>query len=209
MPKRWIRVTDVIDPRIQCGPSAASISGHMRMPHRRARRSLGAVRSLFSSRPRKTLSGIAIVRSASPQSAINGVRRGRPELLPVPYCHVVFTWPQELSRLALQNPRLIYSMLFRAVSEVLLTIAASLQAASRKCSGKQRSCHTHPLRRHIASDQAKGLPRQKRWTGSTLRSLPDQSTESQRGRIGIPEMLLVSESFSRSSRSTAHGFWPA
>jgi hypothetical protein len=46
------------------------------------------------------------------------------ELLPVPYCHVVFTLPQELSVLALQNPRLIYSMLFRAVSETLLTIAA-------------------------------------------------------------------------------------
>ena len=27
------------------------------------------------------------------------------ELLPVPYCHVVFTLPQELSALALQNPR--------------------------------------------------------------------------------------------------------
>lgn len=46
------------------------------------------------------------------------------ELLPVPYCHVVFTLPQELSILALQNPRLIYGMLFRAVSETLLTIAA-------------------------------------------------------------------------------------
>jgi hypothetical protein len=46
------------------------------------------------------------------------------ELLPVPYCHVVFTLPQELSILALQNPRLIYDMLFRAVSETLLTIAA-------------------------------------------------------------------------------------
>jgi Putative transposase/Transposase zinc-binding domain len=46
------------------------------------------------------------------------------ELLPVPYCHVVFTLPQELSTLALQNPRLIYDMLFRAVSETLLTIAA-------------------------------------------------------------------------------------
>ena len=46
------------------------------------------------------------------------------ELLPVPYCHVVFTLPQELSALALQNPRLIYGMLFRAVSETLLTIAA-------------------------------------------------------------------------------------
>jgi hypothetical protein len=47
------------------------------------------------------------------------------ELLPVPYCHVVFTLPQELSTLALQNPRLIYGMLFRAVSETLLTIAAN------------------------------------------------------------------------------------
>jgi hypothetical protein len=37
---------------------------------------------------------------------------------------MVFTLPQELSALALQNPRVIYSILFRAVSETLLTIAA-------------------------------------------------------------------------------------
>jgi Putative transposase/Transposase zinc-binding domain len=46
------------------------------------------------------------------------------ELLPVPYCHVVFTLSQELSLLALQNARVIYGMLFRAVSDTLLTIAA-------------------------------------------------------------------------------------
>ena len=46
------------------------------------------------------------------------------QLLPVPYCHVVFTLPHELSPLALQNPKLIYGLLFRAVSETLLTIAA-------------------------------------------------------------------------------------
>ena len=46
------------------------------------------------------------------------------ELLPVPYCHLVFTLPNELSGLALQNPQAIYRMLFRAVSETLLTIAA-------------------------------------------------------------------------------------
>jgi hypothetical protein len=46
------------------------------------------------------------------------------ELLPVPYCHVVFTLPQELSMLALQNPRVLYNILFRAASETLLTIAA-------------------------------------------------------------------------------------
>jgi hypothetical protein len=45
------------------------------------------------------------------------------DLLPVPYCHVVLTLPQELSQLALQNPRVVYGILFRAVSETLLTIA--------------------------------------------------------------------------------------
>lgn len=46
------------------------------------------------------------------------------ELLPVPYCHVVFTMPQELAPLALQNPRVLYTLLFRAVSESLLEMAA-------------------------------------------------------------------------------------
>lgn len=46
------------------------------------------------------------------------------ELLPVPYFHVVFTLPQRIGALALQNPREIYRLLFRAVSEALLSIAA-------------------------------------------------------------------------------------
>jgi transposase-like zinc-binding protein len=46
------------------------------------------------------------------------------ELLPVPYFHVVFTLPQQIGRLALQNPRRIYSILFQTASETLLTIAA-------------------------------------------------------------------------------------
>jgi len=46
------------------------------------------------------------------------------ELLPVPYCHVVFTVPESLAPLALQNPRLVYGLLFRAVSQTLLEIAA-------------------------------------------------------------------------------------
>ena len=46
------------------------------------------------------------------------------ELLPVPYCHVVFTVPDRLARLALQNQRGFYGLLFRAVSETLLEIAA-------------------------------------------------------------------------------------
>jgi len=46
------------------------------------------------------------------------------EILPVPYCHVVFTLPHELVPLALQNPRVIYGILFRAAAESLLELAA-------------------------------------------------------------------------------------
>jgi hypothetical protein len=46
------------------------------------------------------------------------------ELLPVPYFHVVFTLPQQIGRLALQNANLIYTLLFRAASQTLLEIAA-------------------------------------------------------------------------------------
>jgi len=46
------------------------------------------------------------------------------ELLPVPYYHVVFTLPHVLAPLALQNKAVVYSLLFRAVGETLLQIAA-------------------------------------------------------------------------------------
>src|SRR6266852_7831637 len=49
------------------------------------------------------------------------------ELLPVEYFHVVFTLPQQIARLALQNARRIYGILFRVVAETLLTIAADPQ----------------------------------------------------------------------------------
>jgi hypothetical protein len=45
------------------------------------------------------------------------------ELLPVPYFHVVFTLPAQIGRLALQNPRLIYSILFRTAAATLLETA--------------------------------------------------------------------------------------
>jgi hypothetical protein len=44
-------------------------------------------------------------------------------LLPVEYFHVVFTLPQRLAPLALQNQRLIYGILFRAAAETLMRIA--------------------------------------------------------------------------------------
>ena len=46
------------------------------------------------------------------------------ELLPVEYFHVVFTLPDELGPLTLQNKQLIYNLLFQATSETLLEAAA-------------------------------------------------------------------------------------
>lgn len=46
------------------------------------------------------------------------------ELLPTEYFHVVFTLPDELGPLTLQNPRVVYGTLFRATAETLLQIAA-------------------------------------------------------------------------------------
>jgi len=46
------------------------------------------------------------------------------ELLPVPYFHLVFTLPQQLAPLALQNPKVVYHLLLRATAETLLQIAA-------------------------------------------------------------------------------------
>ena len=46
------------------------------------------------------------------------------ELLPVPYAHVVFTLPHEMAPLTLQNPGVVYGILFRAAAEALLEMAA-------------------------------------------------------------------------------------
>jgi hypothetical protein len=46
------------------------------------------------------------------------------DLLPVAYYHVVFTLPAQISDIAYQNKSVIYSILFKAAAETLLTIAA-------------------------------------------------------------------------------------
>lgn len=45
------------------------------------------------------------------------------ELLAVPYFHVVFTPPYELSALVLQNKRLLYDLLLRTSAATLLEVA--------------------------------------------------------------------------------------
>jgi hypothetical protein len=46
------------------------------------------------------------------------------DLLPVPYFHVVFTVPAQISAIAYQNKAVIYDLLFKASAETMLTIAA-------------------------------------------------------------------------------------
>jgi Putative transposase/Transposase zinc-binding domain len=46
------------------------------------------------------------------------------ELLEVPYFHVVFTVPEEIAAIALQNKEVVYRILFGATAETLKTIAA-------------------------------------------------------------------------------------
>jgi hypothetical protein len=49
------------------------------------------------------------------------------ELLPVEYFHVVFTLPEQIAELAFYNQEAMYSILFRAASQTLLTIGADPQ----------------------------------------------------------------------------------
>jgi hypothetical protein len=52
------------------------------------------------------------------------IEKRQAELLDVPYFHVVFTVPEEIATIALQNKRVVYGILFRAIAETLLTIGA-------------------------------------------------------------------------------------
>lgn len=46
------------------------------------------------------------------------------ELLPIPYFHVVFTLPRQIGRMAMQNQKIIYGILFRAAAETLKELSA-------------------------------------------------------------------------------------
>jgi Putative transposase/Transposase zinc-binding domain len=55
------------------------------------------------------------------------LEKRRAELLECEYFHVVFTLPDELAALALQNKRQMYNLLFRATADSLQSIAADTQ----------------------------------------------------------------------------------
>jgi len=56
------------------------------------------------------------------QASARWIEARRAELLPIPYFHVVFTLPHALNPLAQGNPRVLYTLLFRAAAETLLTV---------------------------------------------------------------------------------------
>ena len=56
--------------------------------------------------------------------AADWVEAREAELLPVAYFHLVFTLPAALGPIALQNPRVVYGLLFRAAAETLRQVAA-------------------------------------------------------------------------------------
>lgn len=49
------------------------------------------------------------------------------ELLPVGYYHLVFTLPHELNPLCLQNKKVMYGLLFKAVSETIVELTRDVK----------------------------------------------------------------------------------
>jgi hypothetical protein len=101
----------------------------------------------------------------------------RADLLPIPYFHVVFTLPAELRAIAYQNKAVVYDLMFKMVSDTLLTIAGDETHLGAK-PGITAVLHTwgsslvhHPHIHCIVTGgglrPAKGLaPRQDQWVGS-------------------------------------------
>ena len=74
----------------------------------------------------------------------------RAEWLPIPYFHIVFTLPHALNALAQGNPRIIYDLLCRAVTETLLTFGRDPRPPPNSigalCATKER-CTSRPSSR--------------------------------------------------------------
>jgi hypothetical protein len=67
-------------------------------------------------------SALSEVPGDGPRALAGADRAG--ELLPVEYFHVVFTLPDELAVMGLQNPRVIYDRLFRATAQTMLQLGS-------------------------------------------------------------------------------------
>lgn len=73
------------------------------------------------------------------------------ELLPIPYFHVVFTLPQQVALLALQNKKVVYDILFQSSAKTLQILAADPKHLGAKIGilavlhtwGQTMSAHPH------------------------------------------------------------------
>src|SRR5215467_7600241 len=128
---------------ISCAPTAMSSAGRMRplCPHGRSGRYAisrcaapprwaaiwNDVTSVATSVTHITRAGDRTCPKCQSLARAKWLEKRRAELLPVEYFHVVFTLPEPLTQLSLQNQRQMYDLLFRATAETLQTIAADPQ----------------------------------------------------------------------------------
>ena len=115
------------------------------------------------SRP-TTPATIATARSARPACGAQWFEDRQRDLLPVEYFHVVFTLPDELGPLALQNKAVIYNLLFRAASRNAARGGRRLEGSSRPRSASSPSCtrgakNSICIRICIASSRRRDLAR--------------------------------------------------
>jgi hypothetical protein len=96
------------------------------------------------------------------------------QLLPVPYFHVVFTVPESMAAVALQNKRVVYRILFQSAAEALRRIARDPKHLGAKVGFLAvlhtwgQTLHHHP---HVHCVVPGGglSPGQDRWVGSRRR----------------------------------------
>jgi hypothetical protein len=76
------------------------------------------------------------------------IQKREAELLPVPYYHVVFTLPSELNQLAMQQPKMLYDILFSSAWQTIQQFAAQQNVQMGMISilhtwGQNLSLHPH------------------------------------------------------------------
>jgi predicted RNA-binding Zn-ribbon protein involved in translation (DUF1610 family) len=129
------------------------------------------VRSVDAKKSPTTPAEIETARSAKRKQRQRWLAARERELLPTDYFHVVFTVPNELNVLALDNPRSFYDLLFTASAQTLLEVAADPQHLGAKIGvisilhtwGQNLLLHPHI---HCAIPAGGLSPDHKRWIRS-------------------------------------------
>jgi len=78
------------------------------------------------------------------------------QLLPVVYFHVVFTLPEAIARLALQNKTVVYHLLFQTVAATLHSIAADPKHLGAQLVKRQYVCKQLTIERR--DENSNGTP---------------------------------------------------